>query len=431
MKQQRKTANNAINIIKNYKRYDLISIQGEESDSFADNLFLAVFTKFRMKYDLCLITQDLGLSEDILKLNKKSSSVNRGIKRIIVARISDRKHELKVYKRNPKPYVKRSEKNYHQNKIIKFKIYDKPINPNKSSMKCSKIPVTNDFVKSKKFKNIQLIQEISKGGEGIVYLTNNDLVCKIYKKNKLKQNKYDKLKLMVNNPINRKGICWPKDLIYNENDEFVGFLMDKASGYELQKSVFLPMLLRKKFPYWNRYNLVKLSKTILSQISYLHSRNVIIGDINPFNILVKSENEIYFIDTDSFQIENYPCPVGTINFTAPEIQGKNYKTFLRTFAHENFAVATLLFMILLPGKPPFSQQGGANPASNIRRQDFSYPLGDNSNKKTPPGQWRYIWSNLPYKLKEAFYYTFKGKYRLKVFEWSKILNSGLIVKKGC
>ena len=219
----RKKANNAIKIIKNYKKYDLISIQGEESDSFADNLFLAVFTKFRMKYDLCLITQDLGLSEDILKLNQKSSSVNRGIKRIIVARISDREHKLKIYKRNPKPYVKRAEKKYHQNKTIKFKVYDKPIKPNKSSMKCTKIPVTNDYVKSKKFKNIQLIQEISKGGEGTVYLTNNDLVCKIYKKNKLRQNKYDKLKLMVNNPINRKGICWPKDLIYNENDEFQSF----------------------------------------------------------------------------------------------------------------------------------------------------------------------------------------------------------------
>ena len=38
--------------------------------------------------------------------------------------------------------------------------------------------------------------------------------------------------------------------------------------------------------------------------------------------------------------------------------------------NENFAVATLLFMIMLPGKPPYSQQGGEDPVSNIMKMNF-------------------------------------------------------------
>ena len=42
---------------------------------------------------------------------------------------------------------------------------------------------------------------------------------------------------------------------------------------------------------------------------YLHERNIIMGDINALNILVVSPTEVYFVDTDSYQIEEFPCPV--------------------------------------------------------------------------------------------------------------------------
>jgi len=91
---------------------------------------------------------------------------------------------------------------------------------------------------------------------------------------------------------------------------------------------------------------VQLAINILERISYLHRLNVLLGDINPLNILVKDENTIYFVDCDSYQIEGFPCAVGTVDFTAPEIQGVDFRTFLRAPEHELFAVATLLFMML-------------------------------------------------------------------------------------
>ena len=64
-------------------------------------------------------------------------------------------------------------------------------------------------------------------------------------------------------------------------------------------------------------------------------------------------------------------------------------------------------MLMLPGKPPYAQQGGESLADNILAGDFSYPLGTSSNKKTPQGPWRYVWSHLTYEVKEMFYNTFR------------------------
>lgn len=201
--------------------------------------------------------------------------------------------------------------------------------------------------------------------------------------------------------------------------------MPKASGRELGKTLFIKDLFLKYFPNWTKRETIILCLNILDKIKFLHSKNVILGDINPANILIVSPKEIYFVDTDSYQIENFPCPVGTINFTAPEIQRRNFVEFLRTKENENFALATLLFMIMLPGKPPYSQIDGGDQVSNIIDGNFSYPLGEDTNKKAPEGPWRFMWSHLLFKLKEAFYNTFKmgGSHfekRLDADEWIKL-----------
>lgn len=149
------------------------------------------------------------------------------------------------------------------------------------------------------------------------------------------------------------------------------------------------------------------------------------GDLNPFNINVVNQNEIYFLDTDSFQIDNYPCPVGTIDFTAPEIQGVNFTSFLRKKEHEYYAVATLLFMLYLPGKHPYSRSGGGEKQENIKNHDFVFPLGDEDEQATPKGQWEAIWYSLPYEIRKSFYNVFKNGERYPVAYWVKLLEAYL------
>jgi serine/threonine protein kinase len=416
-----KSAYRGLKIIKTLQNMQICDIYGDNNDPFADNLFISMFSKFRQSHNLLMITQDNSLAGDLLALSDQKSVYSN--KSLYVCFIGDSgdlvpqsTHEQRELKKRKTIVPQRNE----QSRNVKYSVTSS-LKANYTLKPCKTIPIVTDIVFTDTKEQFVLKSKISEGGEGCTYLTENGYVCKIYRKDKVTDDRYQKLVLMSSNPLSYPGICWPQKIVYNRHNEFVGYIMPLAKGKLLQRCVFLPMLLKSEFPNWTRLNLVKLAICIAKKIDFLHKHNVIIGDINPLNIMVNADEDVYFIDTDSYQIDGYPCPVGTVNFTAPEIQGKDFKAFLRTIEHEKFAVATLLFMILLPGKPPYSQLGGENPMLNIKKQDFSYPLKESSNKKTPLGSWRYIWSHLPLKMKEAFYNTFKKNERITVLEWIKLL----------
>lgn len=257
-------------------------------------------------------------------------------------------------------------------------------------------------------ERIRLGKEIGKGGEGRIYETGTPYVAKIYARDCLTVRRREKIRRMLSCSISCAGICWPIAELSDKSGNFVGYLMPRAQGQSLQIAVFSPRRLQRFFPHWKKVDLVILCITILEKIKYLHDHDILIGDLNDQNILVVSATEVYFVDTDSYQIEGFPCPVGTPVYTAPEVQGQPFSSFLRTKGNEAFAIATLLFRIMLPGKTPYSQQGGNDLQENIARGDFSYPCGENSNRRAPDGPWRFIWSHLPRRaMKEPFYQTFR------------------------
>lgn len=268
-----------------------------------------------------------------------------------------------------------------------------------------------------KRNQIKLVKKLGVGGEATVYSTDTPYVAKIYNKDKLNKRKEAKIELMTSKNIKYQGICFPVSSLYDDKNNFIGFLMPIAEGKEIQKSVFLP-LLPKTFPNWKKRDLIILCLTILDKVKYLHRHNIIMGDINSLNILVKSPTDVYFVDTDSYQVEEFPCPVGTVPFTAQEILQENkiykqrykkdrtYSQFLRTFSSDYFSIAVLLFMILMVGKNPYSLQGGESIEDNMLNMDFAYPLDDLKNEKAPAGAWGYIWSHLPYLIKQDFYNSF-------------------------
>lgn len=396
-----KAAKYALKSLSQNKKW--ISIRGDESDNFADNVFQTQFSKFRLQYDLTLITQDIELAHDILGLNSIKSQRSS--------------HIIKVYRITSHGTLGINDGNLERCNRQAGGNSRKPLFANASQitsepdifLPSTVIPQEGDILKtSLSGTEVRLTKQLGGGGEGMVFETSMpDLVCKIYNEKNRTSHRVEKLKRMVGCGFKCPGICWPTDIVFNREGQIVGYLMPRAKGVELQRSVFVPKLLQRKFPDWDRRALVHLAVTILEKISYLHQNNIIMGDINPLNILVASPTEVYFVDTDSFQIEELPCTVGTIIFTAPEMQGKKFGSFLRTLGNEYFAVATLMFMIMLPGKPPYSQLGGDDPVANIKKMDFSYPLGDKTNSKTPDGAWRFCWSHLPYRLKKAFYNTFR------------------------
>ena len=268
---------------------------------------------------------------------------------------------------------------------------------------------------------VEVEKQIGIGGEGTVYLLKNRKILKIYNQRSMLDQKEKKIKTLISKNMKFKGICFPEKAIFNKEKDFVGYTMSKAEGFEMKRTIFQPLFFKKKFPDWTRIDLCTIGLNILRKIKYLHSNNIIIGDINPNNILITKEKKVYFVDTDSYQIDNYPCPVGTSHFTAPEIQGINFERTLRTFSHENFAISTLLFMIFLPGKSPYAFQGGGSIEENILSKNFSYPLGDNDNLSAPKGMWEFIWYELSFDLRSSFFNTFKKGARFNVTYWINTL----------
>ena len=270
---------------------------------------------------------------------------------------------------------------------------------------------------------ISLGKKIASGGEGTVFEIDGNKVAKIYFE---PQGRLPKMSAFISKGLNVKGICTPNELLYDKDKCFAGFTMQRAEGKSLQLSIFQPQLFKNMFPSWSKIELTKLALNILNKIEVLHGKNILVGDINPMNINVVNYEDVYLLDTDSFQIDNYPCPVGTVDFTAPEIQGVNYTDFIRSKEHEYYAIATLLFMLFLPGKHPYSRSGGGEKQENIINHDFVFPLGDEDTYSTPKGQWEAIWYSLPFEIRKCFYDVFKKDKRYPISKWNKLLKQYLI-----
>jgi tRNA A-37 threonylcarbamoyl transferase component Bud32 len=274
-------------------------------------------------------------------------------------------------------------------------------------------PQTGGTVLGRSSGPVRLIEVVAAGGEGTIYTTHfEDRVCKIYHPQCLTASRRAKLELMVSRDVRIQGVCWPTELVYTLSGGFAGYLMPKAAGKLLKTAVFAKPLLQRTFPHWTRAHLTQLAITVLRTIDRLHRLNVFIGDINPQNILVQDEHRIAIVDVDSFQVEGFPCPVGTETFTPPERQGQPYDRFLRSRDDELFAVTTLLFMILFPGKAPYSSQGGGEALENILNKRFAY--GRDADGRPPVGSWQFIWSHLHPGLKDDFTAVFANGGRVPI-----------------
>lgn len=427
--------------LQSYRQQGILELYGDPKDSkVADDVFLGVIARLRSRHNLLLITQDKRLGEEVEQLG--TSQAVRGIKKVCVCRINN-----SGYLMHPSAFE--SPSSCHATKLTASNCGSSTSIPSTlaftpgRSVRAGKgdlLPVhgkieegsTLNAVTHGNTRSVRLGKRLGGGGEGDVYeTTDGTLVAKVYKPQCTTSHKRDKLQLMLDHRAACRGVCFPQALLYNNRQEFVGYLMPRARGHELQ-SLFTKPVMQQSFPNWKKADLVQLCLTIVQKVKCLHRMNLILGDINANNILAVSPKEVYFVDTDSYQVQDYPCPVGKELFTAPEIMGRNYAEFLRTLEHENFALAVLLFMVLMLGKHPYSQQDGGSPADNIRSGMFPYAAGELKGKNAPKGDWVYMWSHLSRSLKDSFYSVFqKGaehytpSHRLKDTDWERLLGSYL------
>lgn len=288
----------------------------------------------------------------------------------------------------------------------------------------------------------------AEGGEGILYLTNHDgEVAKVYhtdeKNYKLTIGRKEKIENMIEHKVDIDNVCWPAHALYNKNKEFVGYTMPLAPKGTLafSKSVMQigkPTIQKEVLIGWDRLSLVQIAKATAYKMAELHSKGILVGDVNPGNYLANPKNpdEVYLVDCDSYQFDGYVSPVGTIDFTHPGtvdrlgVKGDlHFESFLRTEEEEDFVLAMFIFQILFLNEYPFTVKG-KTPAEAMRERLFPYNIPES--KQVPDGDDWMIWKNLPGNVCNAFNKVFKDWKHITSKEWVKILNSyqKLIESKG-
>jgi len=273
-------------------------------------------------------------------------------------------------------------------------------------------------------------------------------VAKIYHPRKHLARTERKLKRMIANPpkdparsLNHVSIAWPQELLYarQSGGDFVGYLMPRVQGRTLVHW-FNPRLRSQQLskplsPAEVKLYSYRIARNLAAVVEALHDKGYVIGDLNESNVLVNEQALVSVIDTDSFQVSAiersgdmilvFPCPVGKPEYTAPELQGRPFASQMRQADHDRFALAVLLFQILLDGNHPYrgiwrGQGDPPNLSERIRQELWPYNSRLSAQVAPPPGlaplsRW------IPAEIETLFRRCFEGKSRPTAREWRDAL----------
>lgn len=323
--------------------------------------------------------------------------------------------------KNYKPPVRREQHEIKYTTKDVFALPDQIAPIRRRVRKNQSVPGKGDAVYTSNSQLVRLGNEFLSNPQSITYQTDRQGVqAKIYQASWLTISYFeDKVKRMLEKPVQCEGICWPIDLLYNANGEFIGILVPAAEGYQLKQQLMSQQGLEQFFPKWDRRNLTHLTKVILDKIVYLQDRNILFGLINPSAIFVKDENHVYFAEMDTYQIEGYPILSHERVMQAPELQDASEGMRLYTKQQDYYEIALLTFMLLMPGKFPYNKGKNKNVSESVKNMSFAFRYGKQGEEHGAReyfGLWRFVWSHLGNDLRQAFYYTFQCKQAFSIPE---------------
>ena len=262
-------------------------------------------------------------------------------------------------------------------------------------------PEKLEVIYSPKYGYLKIDQNsLYEGGEGAVYRTYQNFLAKIYKPKHQTYQNFKKLLTMVETPIDNPHIVWPKDIIYH-NHHFIGYIMEN-----IQTNDSLDSLRDENFKGYDTLDRLDIILAFLKNVKYLHDRNILVGDMKLDNILVSSKDDVYIIDSGSFQVEDYPCVVFNLEYSEKHFTEEELKKELRTVESEYYPINRIIFEILFMRSPHSSPDNIEIGFEETR--GFSYPL-DIPADRSQIKDYQKNWFRLPLKIRESFYYYFKDQ----------------------
>src|SRR5262245_43884454 len=289
---------------------------------------------------------------------------------------------------------------------------------------------------------VRLGRRIGTGAEGEVYeiQDNSDLVAKVYHEppSPEKAEKLVALSRLGNERLFNLS-AWPVSALRDAPDgEVVGFVMKKISQAEEVHALHSPKSRLQKFPEASWAFLIYVAANIARAVAAVHEHGLIIGDVNPKNILVTRKATVYLLDVDSFQVsadgKTYRCEGGFPEYTPPELQGVALRDVDRAQEHDCFGLAVVIFQLLFLGRHPFSGRylgAGEMPLERaIREYRFAYGADAEARKmRQPPGTLALY--SMPSQFVRLFRRAFLTTDRPRPREWIEHLDALAKALKKC
>lgn len=246
-------------------------------------------------------------------------------------------------------------------------------------------------------EKINQLTPLAEGGEGYIYEYGNDIL-KIYKPCVNITAKEKKIQLLMDKALPKEAIK-PIMAVYDNDNNFIGYIMPKAVGEEIR------VLTNKKYLKANgvtTQDILKILVKIHNTIKSIHAAGVCIGDLNDQNILFDTNGEVYFIDCDSWSVGDEKCEVCMDLYKDPLMNGNDF-----TKETDVYAEAILVWKTLTRIHP---YGGTMTPDIDIlERMKKGISVIDNPDVKIP----RTIkpWNNLAPSLIGALKNIFENKSR--------------------
>ncbi|MBO0857210.1 MAG: hypothetical protein J2P21_01895 [Chloracidobacterium sp.] len=289
---------------------------------------------------------------------------------------------------------------------------------------------------------VRLGGRIGTGAEGEVYeiQDQSDLVAKLYHEPPPPE-KADKLVVLsrLGNERLFNLSTWPVTTLRKEPDgEVVGFVMRKISHAEEVHALHSPKSRLQKFPEASWAFLIYVAANIARAVAAIHEYSLVIGDVNPKNILVTRRATVSLLDVDSFQVtfdgKTYRCEGGFPEYTPPELQGVAFRDVDRTQEHDRFGLAVVIFQLLFLGRHPYSGLylgAGEMPLEKaIREFRFAYGKDAESREMRQPPATLAL-DSMPSLIVRLFRQAFLTTDRPGAREWTERLDELAKALKKC
>jgi hypothetical protein len=275
---------------------------------------------------------------------------------------------------------------------------------------------------------------LASGGEAEIFALASDAarVLKLYRKPTPERER--KLRAMLravpDDPQrhrNHISICWPEEIIFDSAGAAVGFLMPMLE-MRTHRAVAI---------YWNpedralvapgftwKYLCIAASN-IASMVELIHKMGHVVGDLNEENILVNNRALATVVDCDSMQIrdpdsgELFRSSVTREPYISPEAIGVELATYDRSEHDDCWALAVLVFQMLMEGHHPANGIGHPEERA-VRVQRGFFPMIGEPGFRPP--KYAVSFELLPESLKALFLRCFRDGFRTPAarptaYEW--------------